>query len=50
MWWVDRDPLALEMAQSWRGTYGDRLTLVPGTYTLRMLLADQKHLPHFVFS
>lgn len=26
------------------------LTLAPGTYTLRMLLADQKHLPHFVFS
>ncbi len=26
------------------------LTLEPGTYTLRMLLADQKHLPHFVFS
>ena len=30
---VDRDPLALEMAQSWRGTYGDRLTLVPGTFS-----------------
>lgn len=26
------------------------LTLEPGEYTLRMLLADQKHLPHFVFS
>jgi hypothetical protein len=26
------------------------LTLEPGTYTLRLLLADQKHLPHFVFS
>lgn len=26
------------------------LTLEPGSYTLRMLLADQKHLPHFVFS
>ncbi|MDR7148147.1 hypothetical protein J2W49_000075 [Hydrogenophaga palleronii] len=26
------------------------LTLEPGTYTLRMLLADQKHLPHFVYS
>ena len=26
------------------------LTLEPGTYTLRMLLADQQHLPHFVFS
>jgi hypothetical protein len=26
------------------------LTLAPGEYTLRMLLADQQHLPHFVFS
>jgi hypothetical protein len=26
------------------------LTLEPGTYTLRLLLADDKHLPHFVFS
>lgn len=26
------------------------LTLAPGAYTLRMLLADQAHLPHFVFS
>lgn len=26
------------------------LNLAPGEYTLRMLLADQKHLPHFVFS
>jgi len=26
------------------------LSLAPGAYTLRMLLADQKHLPHFVFS
>lgn len=26
------------------------LTLEPGEYTLRMLLADQKHLPHFVFN
>jgi hypothetical protein len=26
------------------------LTLAPGTYTLRMLLADQRHLPHFVYS
>jgi len=26
------------------------LTLAPGTYTLRMLLADDKHLPHFVYS
>ncbi len=26
------------------------LNLAPGTYTLRMLLADDKHLPHFVYS
>jgi hypothetical protein len=26
------------------------LNLDPGTYTLRLLLADQGHLPHFVFS
>ena len=26
------------------------LTLPPGTYTLRMLLANEKHLPHFVYS
>lgn len=26
------------------------LNLPPGTYTLRMLLADQNHLPHFVYS
>lgn len=26
------------------------LTLPPGDYTLRMLLADQQHLPHFVYS
>ena len=26
------------------------LTLEPGTYTLRLLLADGTHLPHFVYS
>jgi hypothetical protein len=26
------------------------LTLAPGTYSLRLLLADDKHLPHFVYS
>lgn len=30
---VDRDPLALQMAQGWRDTYGDRLTLVAGTFS-----------------
>ena len=26
------------------------LTLEPGTYTLRLLLADDRHLPHFIYS
>ena len=26
------------------------LTLEPGTYTLRLLLANDKHVPHFVYS
>ena len=30
---VDRDPLALDMAQSWAGGYGDRLELVQGTFS-----------------
>lgn len=30
---VDRDPLAIEMAQSWIGDYGDRLRLVHGTFS-----------------
>lgn len=30
---VDRDPLALEMAASWAGDYGDRLRLVAGTFS-----------------
>lgn len=30
---IDRDPLALEMAQSWAGDYGDRLRLVAGTFS-----------------
>jgi len=30
---VDRDPLALEMASGWIGDYGDRLTLVAGTFS-----------------
>ncbi len=33
-----------------KGQMENVLTLEPGTYTLRMLLADQKHLPHFVYS
>ena len=30
---VDRDPLALQMAADWAGTYGDRLRLVAGTFS-----------------
>ncbi len=30
---VDRDPLALQMAEAWKGTYGDRLDLVQGTFS-----------------
>ena len=30
---IDRDPLALAMAEDWRGTYGDRLSLVQGTFS-----------------
>ncbi len=33
-----------------KGQMESVLTLEPGTYTLRMLLADQNHLPHFVYS
>ncbi|MBC2837280.1 16S rRNA (cytosine(1402)-N(4))-methyltransferase RsmH [Paragemmobacter straminiformis] len=29
---VDRDPLALQMAESWAGAYGDRLRLVAGEF------------------
>ncbi|WP_151717246.1 16S rRNA (cytosine(1402)-N(4))-methyltransferase RsmH [Gemmobacter serpentinus] len=30
---VDRDPLALQMAQAWAGEYGDRLSLVAGNFS-----------------
>jgi 16S rRNA (cytosine1402-N4)-methyltransferase len=30
---VDRDPLALQMAQAWAGTYGERLRLVAGNFS-----------------
>jgi 16S rRNA (cytosine1402-N4)-methyltransferase len=30
---VDRDPLAFEMAQDWASAWGDRLILVPGTFS-----------------
>ena len=33
-----------------KGQMEHSLNLAPGSYTLRLLLADQKHLPHFVYS
>ncbi len=30
---VDRDPMVFEMAQDWASAYGDRLTLVEGTFS-----------------
>lgn len=30
---VDRDPMVIAMAESWRGEYGDRLRLVEGTFS-----------------
>lgn len=33
-----------------KGQMEAALNLAPGNYTLRMLLADDKHLPHFVYS
>ncbi|MFD2738516.1 16S rRNA (cytosine(1402)-N(4))-methyltransferase RsmH [Sulfitobacter aestuarii] len=30
---VDRDPLAFEMARSWAGGYGERLTMQPGVFS-----------------
>lgn len=38
---IDRDPLALEMAQSWAGDYGDRLRLVAGTFSDMDTLAGE---------
>ncbi len=38
---VDRDPLALAMATSWVGTYGDRLRLVAGTFSNLDTLAGE---------
>lgn len=33
-----------------KGQMESVLTLEPGTYTLRLLLANEKHVPHFVYS
>lgn len=30
---VDRDPMVFELAENWRGDYGDRLTLIEGTFS-----------------
>ncbi|GGE47419.1 16S rRNA (cytosine(1402)-N(4))-methyltransferase RsmH [Actibacterium pelagium] len=30
---VDRDPMVFEMAQAWAGDYGDRLSMVEGTFS-----------------
>ena len=38
---VDRDPLAFEMAADWAGTYGDRLSLLAGTFSDLDMLAGE---------
>ncbi|MBU3028694.1 16S rRNA (cytosine(1402)-N(4))-methyltransferase RsmH [Paracoccus marinaquae] len=38
---VDRDPAVFQMAQDWAGQYGDRLRLVPGTFSDLDELAGQ---------
>ena len=38
---VDRDPLALEMAAAWAGSYGDRLRLVAGNFSALDTLAGE---------
>jgi 16S rRNA (cytosine1402-N4)-methyltransferase len=41
---IDRDPLAFEMAVDWAAAYGDRLILVPGTFSdLDRLAAEAGH-------
>jgi 16S rRNA (cytosine1402-N4)-methyltransferase len=37
---VDRDPLAFDMARDWAGAYGDRMTLVEGTFSRPRRHAD----------
>lgn len=39
---IDRDPLALDMAQAWAGTYGDRLRLERGIFSQMDELAGQE--------
>ncbi|MDF0596714.1 16S rRNA (cytosine(1402)-N(4))-methyltransferase RsmH [Psychromarinibacter halotolerans] len=38
---VDRDPMVFEMAKDWAGEYGDRLSLVEGTFSRLDEYADQ---------
>ena len=38
---VDRDPLALQMAEAWAGAYGDKLRLVAGTFSNLDTLAGE---------
>ncbi|WP_405402814.1 16S rRNA (cytosine(1402)-N(4))-methyltransferase RsmH [Paracoccus sp. Ld10] len=38
---VDRDPSVFQMAEAWRGQYGDRLRLVEGTFSDMDVLAGQ---------
>jgi len=38
---VDRDPLVFDLARDWAGAYGDRLTLVEGTFSDLDTYADE---------
>ena len=39
---IDRDPLALQMAEPWAGDYGTRLTLIAGNFAEMDALAGEK--------
>ena len=39
---IDRDPLALQMAEPWAGDYGTRLTLIAGNFAEMDVLAGEK--------
>jgi 16S rRNA (cytosine1402-N4)-methyltransferase len=39
---VDRDPMVFDMAEEWAGAYGDRLTLVEGTFSDLDTYVDEK--------
>lgn len=38
---IDRDPAVFRMAEAWKGEYGDRLTLVEGTFSELDVLAGE---------